>query len=89
MQQLRLLPDNNITNKIVNLDQVHATFNKVTEKVHEVLLEVNSHKFFISIKTGLQKLEKFEIIAVKGFVELGMKVVRFLKRLVTTLYFEY
>jgi len=37
----------------------------------------------------MQKLEQFEIIAVKGFVEIGMKVVNLLRRIVTVLYFEY
>ncbi|USN54529.1 MAG: hypothetical protein H6765_08500 [Candidatus Peribacteria bacterium] len=89
MQQLRLVPDHVVPNKVVSLEQVSATFRKMSETVHEVVLEINSHKFLINIKTGLQKLERFEIIAVKGFVEIGMKIVRFLKRLVTSLYFEY
>lgn len=57
--------------------------------LHEVVLEINSHKFLIAIKIGMKKLEEFEILAVKGFVEIGMKVVRLLRRIVSVLYFEY
>ena len=91
MQQLKLLSQStpSISVKHLDVDQIKATFTKVTDKAHEVMLEINSHKFLINIRAGLKKLEQFEVVAVKGFVELGMKVVAFLKRLVTVLYFEY
>ncbi len=89
MQQLRLVTGNEYSSRSLQLDQVKATFTKVTNAVHEVVLEINSHKFFIKIQAGLKSLEHFEIIAVKGFVELGMKIIRLLKNIVTKLYFEY
>lgn len=89
MQQLRLVTDLDYNRRSLQLDQVKATFTKVAHAVHEVVLEINSHKFLIQIKAGLKSLEHFEIIAVKGFIELGMKIVRLLKNIVTKLYFEY
>jgi hypothetical protein len=89
MQQLRLVPHHTLSDKTISFEQIKASFRTVSESVQEVLLEINSHKFLIHIKTGLQKLEKFEIVAVKGLIEVGMKVVRLLKKLVSVLYFEY
>ena len=73
----------------MHAEHVKAWFRKMADTVHEVILEINSNKFLITMKAGLQKLEQFEIIAVKGFVEVGMKVVNLLRRIVTALYFEY
>lgn len=73
----------------MHAEHVKAWFRKMTDTFHEVVLEINSNKFLITMKAGLSKLEQFEIIAVKGFVEVGMKVVNLLRRIVTALYFEY
>jgi len=89
MQQLRLLHQHQLLDRTVSLDQIKATFKKAADDVQEVVLEINSHKFLINIKAGLQSLERFEVIAVKGLVELGVKFLRLLKRIVTVLYFEY
>ena len=64
MQQLRLLESYNVERSL-DLQQVKASFKKMTNSLHEVVLEVNSQKFLITIKAGLQQLEKFEVIAVK------------------------
>lgn len=90
MQQLRLVSEGTPTvQKTLTLQHIKAEFKKITQTLHEVVLEVNSHKFLIAIKTGLKKLEQFEILAVKWFIEVGMKVVRLLKKIVSVLYFEY
>lgn len=89
MQQLRLMPVDAYKSRTITFDHVRAHFTALTESVHEVILEVNSHKFLIRIKAGLKKLEQFEIVAVKGFVEVGMKIVNILKRIVSALYFEH
>ena len=90
MQQLRLVSDSNVSvEKSLTLQHIKAQFKKISQTLHDVVLEINSHKFLISIKTGLKKLEEFEIVAVKGFIEVGMKVVRLLRKIVSVLYFEY
>jgi hypothetical protein len=57
--------------------------------MYDVLLEINSNKFLLRIETAMSKLESFEIIAVKGFVDLTLNVYKILKRIITKLYFEY
>ena len=87
MQQPILLTPTSL-NKSFELEQVNASFTKVNDTMHDVVLSVNSHKFLIRIKTGLQKLEQFEVIAVRWFVEMGMKILNTLKRIVSVLYFQ-
>ncbi len=87
MQQPVLLTPTSL-NKGFELEQVNASFTKVNDTMHDVVLSVNSHKFLIRIKTGLQKLEQFEVIAVRWFVEMGMKILNTLKRIVSVLYFQ-
>lgn len=89
MQQLRLFSQAQPVTRSYDFEYIKATITAISESVHEVVLEINSNKFLISIKAGLQKLEHFEVIAVKGFVELGMKIIRLLKRIVSALYFEH
>ncbi len=72
----------------LTLQHVKAYFVQLQEKMHEVVLEVNSQKFLIRIKTWLQSLEHFEVIAVKWFVDMWVKFMNVLKSLVTKLYFQ-
>jgi hypothetical protein len=89
MQQLRLLSNETVVYKSMQSEHIKARFKKVGERAHEVVLEINSNKFLIQIQAGFQKLEQFEIIAVKGFVEIWVKVVTLLRRIVSSLYFEH
>lgn len=90
MQQLRLVyPQKANFEKAVSYSHIKAEFMRLRDWMHEVILKINSHKFFLMVKTWIKKLEHFEVLAVQGCVELGMKMVRLLKRIVTTLYFEY
>lgn len=75
--------------KSVQLHHVKATFMQIAERFHEVVLEINSQKFLVRVQTGIKKLEQFEVLAVKGCIELCVKTIRMLKRIVTSLYFEY
>lgn len=69
MQQLNLLDISELQRDSAR-DHIKASFNKINESAHEVVLEINSQKFLINIKAGLQKIEHFEVIAVKGMIEL-------------------
>ncbi|MEY3198019.1 MAG: hypothetical protein RL023_955 [Candidatus Parcubacteria bacterium] len=75
--------------KVIQLDHIKASFAQIEAGVQEVVLEINSNKFLIRMQAGIQSLLHFEVLAVKGFVELSMRLTRFLKRLVSVLYFEY
>jgi len=87
MEQLNLLHISKVQ-KDSSRDHIKANFVKVGESLHEVVLEINSQKFFINISAGLEKLEHFEVVAVKGIVELWVKVMKLLKKVVSILYFE-
>ena len=87
MEQLNLLHLEKI-HKHSSRDHIKANFVKVWDSIHEVILEINSQKFLINISAWLQKIEHFEVIAVKWIVELWVKVMRLLKKVVSILYFE-
>lgn len=89
MQQLNLLNETWNLDKNIMIENVRAKFIKIGEWIYDVLLEVNSNKFLLRIEAAMTKLESFEIIAVKGFVDLTLNVYRILKRIITKLYFEY
>jgi len=50
--------------------------------VYEVLLEINSNKMLIAMQGALDYIEQFEIIAVRGFIELSTSFIQTIKRLV-------
>jgi hypothetical protein len=89
MQQLNLLNETINLDKNIIIDNIKANFVKIGEDMYDVLLEINSNKFLLRIEATMSKLESFEIIAVKGFVDLTLNVYKILKRIITKLYFEY
>jgi hypothetical protein len=89
MQQIRLLPvEDKMVYKSFVYENIKAIFNKIKENDYEVLLEVNSNKFLIHIKTAMNKIEEFEILAIKGFIEISLSLLKILKTIVYKLYFE-
>lgn len=89
MQQLRLFTDNMYVLKKVDFENIKATFWKVTDNLYEVILEINSNKFLIHFDIAMNRIEQFEIIAVKWFVEMSMNILRTLKKIIFKLYFEF
>jgi len=65
MQQLKLLNPYFVIVKIIDFENIKATFTKTTEDIFEVLLEINSNKFIINFQTTMNRIENLEIIAVK------------------------
>ncbi|MFZ5341577.1 MAG: hypothetical protein ACOZBL_03345 [Patescibacteria group bacterium] len=51
--------------KKVDFENIKATFWKVTDNLYEVILEINSNKFLIHFDIAMNRIEQFEIIAVK------------------------
>jgi hypothetical protein len=89
MQPLRLFScAGQVIVKFFKYENIMAIFKKVADDTYEILLEVNSNKFLILTKIGMNKIEQFEVLAVKGFVDLSLKLLRALKRIVYILYFE-
>lgn len=89
MQQLRLFWHSDFVTKKVSFDNIKATFWKLTETLHEVILEINSNKFLIVFDIAMNRIEQFEIIAVKWFVEMSLNILKTLKKIVYKLYFEF
>ncbi len=59
-----------------------AIFEEKDEGKYDVVLEINSHKFLISMKPGRNDLEEFEVVAVRGYVEFSYTVMQALKNIV-------
>lgn len=70
IMQQPVLFDSKTVNSKIDMQHVSATFTKIADKMHEVVLEINSHKFLLKVKAGVEKLEHFEVLAVKGFVDI-------------------
>lgn len=89
MQQLRLFSDSVFGTKKVNIDNIKATFCNIADNIYEVVLEINSNKFLILFDIAMNRIEQFEIVAVKWFVEMSLNILRILKKIVFKLYFEF
>ena len=89
MQQYRLFTfDGNCKTYETEILNVSATFKCISDGVYEVLLQINSNKFLIHMETAMDRIEKFEILAIKGFINLSLSLLRLLKNVVYKLYFE-
>jgi len=63
--QTSLLNQANISQKTINFDNIRATFVNIENNLYDIVLEINSNKFFINMETLADNIERFEIIAVK------------------------
>ncbi len=89
MLQSKLLSTyENVIYKSFFYENISAIFSKIWDWEFEVLLNVNSNKFLIHLKVAMNKIEQFEILAVKWFVDLSVNLLKVLKRIVYSLYFE-
>lgn len=82
MTQASLLTTQDLCVKNVQREMVNANFTELGNSAYEVALEVNSQKFMVNMVRGLDDILAFEIIAVKGFMEITTRVIDCLKRLV-------
>lgn len=88
MLQHPLFAQEFVAQKNIYADGVQAFFTQVGEWDYEVVLDINSNKFLISVKWGIEKIEQFEILAIRGFVELSVQFLKLLKKLVKHLYLQ-
>ncbi|MEI7563605.1 MAG: hypothetical protein WCJ39_08485 [bacterium] len=82
MNQLFLLNQTATLQKTVWFENIKATFTETQENMFDVVLEVNSNKFLISMQNIADQIEEFQIIAIKGFIELSNKIILTIKKLV-------
>jgi hypothetical protein len=67
-------------------NSVKASFTEINQSNYEVLLEVSSNKFLVNMITDTAwAIQWFEIIAVKGFMELSKRVIEVVKNIISHL----
>ena len=65
---------------------IRARFTEIEVSNYEVLLEVSSNKFLVNMIKDENWIQSFEIVAMKGFMEITTKIIDLLKRLVIHLW---
>lgn len=66
----------------ISIDGIKASITQKCESSYEILLEINSNKMLIAMQGALDMIETFEIIAVRGFIELSTSFIQTIKKLV-------
>jgi len=82
MNQIALIWQTETIQKTVCLDNVYATFTENIDGSYDVILEINSNKFLITVEKIENHIERLEIIATKGFVEISNKIILMIKKLI-------
>lgn len=86
MLQWTLFTQSDINQQSVCLGNIKAMFVNTFDDFYEVVLEVNSHKFFIKVSRIFDQIVEFEILAVKWFLEVSRKIVEMIKSLIDHLF---
>lgn len=79
---MNLITSLDICQKRVCLDNVRALFTENTDGSYDVILEINSNKFLITMQNIANQIESLEIVATKGFVEISNKIILMIKKLI-------
>ncbi|MDR0861136.1 MAG: hypothetical protein LBO09_09570 [Candidatus Peribacteria bacterium] len=86
LSQGMLLPAEVCATRNVCRDTVNARFMELGASNYEVLLEVSSNKFLLNMNKDENGIHSFEIVAMKGFMEITTKIIDLLKRLIAHLW---
>lgn len=86
MLQWTLLSEFDMNQQTVCLGNIKAMFTKTVDDFYDVVLEVNSQKFFVRVSRVFEQIVDFEILAVKGFLEVSRKIVELIKSLIDHLF---
>lgn len=82
MYQSSLLGLEAMNNKSICVDWMSAIFTKLSgEGEYDVVLEVSSQKFLVNFSEVWDKIDSFQIIAYKWFLELSNKIIQTIKNL--------
>lgn len=68
--------------RTIAFEGIRASVMQNDQGKYEVLLEINSNKMLIAMQGALDYIEQFEIIAVRGFIELSTSFIQTIKKLV-------
>ena len=74
--EVPLLTASEMNQKTVYLEGIRAVVTQNSASDFEVLLEINSNKILIALQGAYDAIEQFEILAVKGFVELSVSFIK-------------
>lgn len=74
--------------RTVYVNAVKANFCAGENDFYDVVLEVNSNKFFLSVQQVFDQIQEFHVVCVKGFVELTSTLVLLLRQLVSQLFLK-
>lgn len=80
--EVPLLSSSELQQQTVCVEGIRAVVTQYSGSAFEVLLEINSNKMLIAVQGALDAIEEFEILAVKGFVELSKSFITTIKKLV-------
>jgi len=84
--QKSLIDQDILQTQFVYLKNVKATFIPWVDWFYDVVLEINSNKFFLSVQHIFDHIEEFSIVCVKWFVELSNKLILLLRQLLSHLF---
>ena len=70
------------------MNAVKADFSAWDNDFYDIVLEVNSNKFFLSVQQACDQILEFNIVCVKGFVELTNTLIMLLRQLVSQLFLK-
>ena len=65
MNQMNLITQTDLCQRKICLDNVSALFSENTDGSYDIILEINSNKFLITINNIANQIESLEIIATK------------------------
>lgn len=80
--EIPLLTASELNQKTICVEGIKAVVTQNSASDFEVLLEINSNKILIALQGAYDAIEQFEILAVKGFVELSVSFINTIKKLV-------
>jgi hypothetical protein len=81
-----LLPVEVCAKRSVSWEMIKANFTEIDSSTYEVLLEISSNKFLVTMTKDENWIHSFELITMKGFMEVTTKIIDLLKRLVLHLW---
>ncbi len=87
MFQAALLTPSTLNTKSVTSGNIKASFLQWEEGNYEVLLEVNSNKMLIALEMVMDHIQEFEILAIRGFIELTTDFITTIKKLIGHLFY--
>lgn len=86
--QKSLVNEWNNRERTVYVNSVKANFSAWEDGFYDVVLEVNSNKFFLSVQQVFDQIQEFSVVCVKWFIELTNTLILLLKQLVSQLFMK-